>query len=90
MHQIPQAAVTVGTGLGGIPGLLFSVPTTSVIYILIKEKIGYRRECEKEEDSSEKDAPNTPSEETAEKKESVPADKTETQTAPEGEGTETV
>lgn len=36
-------AVTIGGGLGGIPGILFSVPITSVIYTLIHEFIEAKR-----------------------------------------------
>ena len=35
-------AVTVGGGLWGIVGVLFSVPTLSVIYLLLKEYINNR------------------------------------------------
>ncbi len=88
-------AVTVGTGLGGIPGLLFSVPTTSVIYILLKEKIGYRNESEDEANSRspKEKAAETSAEEmdTPTEKESVPAEQTETQSTPDEEkGPETV
>ena len=34
---IVLACVTVGGGVGGVPGLLMSVPLTSVVYTLIKE-----------------------------------------------------
>ena len=34
---IVLACVTVGGGVGGVPGLLISVPLTSVIYTLIRE-----------------------------------------------------
>jgi predicted PurR-regulated permease PerM len=34
---IVLACVTVGGGLGGVAGLLISVPVTSVVYTLIKE-----------------------------------------------------
>lgn len=70
-------AVTVGTGLGGIAGLLFSVPTTSVIYMLLKEKIGYSSESEeKTNESATECTPKETDNETA----SVPTEQTEMQT----------
>ncbi len=38
------AAVTVGGGLGGIPGMLVGVPTAATIYSLVREGIYKRRE----------------------------------------------
>lgn len=81
-------AVTVGTGLGGIPGLLFSVPTTSVIYILLKEKIGYRKESEDKAQKEKTDG--TPTDKTQNEQENVSVEQTETQaTQDEEKGTET-
>lgn len=41
------AAVTIGGGFGGIVGMLFSVPTASTLYILLREVVN-RRNAEKE------------------------------------------
>lgn len=38
------AAVTIGGGLGGIPGMLVGVPTAATIYSLLRENIYKRRE----------------------------------------------
>lgn len=38
------AAVTIGGGLGGIMGMLFSVPTASTCYILLKESVQKRNQ----------------------------------------------
>lgn len=42
------AAVTIGGGFGGVVGMLFSVPTASTCYILLKEFV-YKRNLEKEQ-----------------------------------------
>lgn len=42
------AAVTVGGGIGGVVGMLFSVPTVSVIYTLLREKVAKRLEKKKQ------------------------------------------
>ena len=38
------AAVTIGGGLGGIVGMVFSVPTASTCYILLKESVQKRNQ----------------------------------------------
>lgn len=48
------AAVTVGGGIGGIVGMLFAVPTVSVIYTLLREAT--RKRLEKKQEASEFDA----------------------------------
>lgn len=49
------AAVTVGGGIGGVVGMLFAVPTASVLYTLLKEATGKRLEKKmKEEAKGEK------------------------------------
>ncbi len=53
------AAVTVGGGIGGIVGMLFAVPTASVIYTLVREATAARLEKKRqagEEIISEKEA----------------------------------
>lgn len=47
------AAVTVGGGIGGIVGMLFAVPTVSVIYTLLREAT--RKRLEKKREASETD-----------------------------------
>lgn len=44
------AAVTVGGGIGGIVGMLFAVPTTSVLYTLLRELTQKRLEKKKEKE----------------------------------------
>lgn len=46
------AAVTVGGGVGGIIGILLAVPTTSVIYVLVKEAVERRDPAKTEENES--------------------------------------
>lgn len=41
------AAVTVGGGIGGVVGMLFAVPTASVLYTLLRETIAKRIEKQK-------------------------------------------
>lgn len=48
------AAVTVGGGIGGIVGMLFAVPTVSVIYTLLREMT--RKRLEKKQEASGADA----------------------------------
>ena len=48
------AAVTIGGGIGGIVGMLFAVPTASVIYTLLREATAKR--LEKKRAASEEDA----------------------------------
>lgn len=43
------AAVTVGGGISGIVGMLFAVPTASVLYTLLRENIAKRLEKKKRE-----------------------------------------
>lgn len=51
------AAVTIGGGIGGVIGMLFAVPTASVLYTLLKEATGKRLEKKRIEDD-ERDAEN--------------------------------
>lgn len=44
------AAVTVGGGIGGIVGMLFAVPTVSVLYTLLREATAKRLEKKKKEE----------------------------------------
>lgn len=48
------AAVSVGGGIGGIVGMLFAVPTVSVIYTLLRETT--RKRLEKKQEASDGDA----------------------------------
>ncbi len=45
------AAVTIGGGIGGIVGMLFAVPTVSVLYTLFREVTEKRLEKKKQEDN---------------------------------------
>lgn len=78
------ASVTVGGGIGGVPGLLISVPLTSVIYTLIKEFVEVTLEkkriekerllaLEAEKAEAEAQAQESPTE-TAEVKDITPTD----------------
>lgn len=51
------AAVTVGGGLGGIPGMLFGVPTAATVYKLLQNDVRRRERAAAEEDHEADEAP---------------------------------
>ena len=50
------AAVTVGGGIGGVVGMLFAVPTVSVLYTLLKENVANRLEKQRKATGEGEDA----------------------------------
>ena len=51
------AAVTVGGGLGGIPGMLFGVPAAATVYKLLQNDVRRRERAAAEEDHEAEEAP---------------------------------
>ncbi len=51
------AAVTVGGGLGGIPGMLFGVPAAATVYKLLQNDVRRRERTAAEEDHEADEAP---------------------------------